>query len=499
MSFIKSLKNAFGFDDAESQEAELEGIDATVVPLKDRAEAHVEAEADGETDGQTSDTSVPDEVAETPLSAEALTATQSIFQTVVKVFNDSLPEFLKQSVNEKSQCEYIYSQLDESIKLYLEQVAADARRQVAGRWEAERKQLMAQMSTLRTKMQKDEEDTAEIKKQQLSAERQKRALGDRVRDLEAQLHKAEAEMEQLSLENKSMANKIRVNAVLGTSEGETEAEAVEAMATQISELTASVEASKNELNQAIEDKGALEKELQQLKEALKASEDKCEAVQAEKNELSQQLESRQEELNDALENLEIVEEMQTQLNQLQEARNNYEAAIKKERDALQASEDKCNALENANSELAREIEIKESSMRRLEDIADSLQKTIEKNLYEHAQMQSAMRAEINKLKEQLEAKNSQTVNLGGELGSGLKGSDAFTDLTRSATSRNGSDPKPSSKPVIISAIDESIEDTDWLVSTPPEVKKSDEADEDFGYKNPQKGKNTENPDQMLLF
>ena len=56
----------------------------------------------------------------------------------------------------------------------------------------------------------------------------------------------------------------------------------------------------------------------------------------------------------------------------------------------------------------------------------------------------------------------------------------------------------------ISAIDESIEDTDWLIATPPppSKRKKEQADEDkpeFGYKEPARKSAPDNPAQMSLW
>ena len=253
MSFIKSLKSAFGFSDPETEEAELEGIDATVVPLKARSEAipadspyHPSAP---DTVVEDADSSAESEAVQTDVT-ESQVVPSEIFDTVVKVFNEALPVFLRDSMNREAQCEYLYRQLDDSMKLYLEKVASETRTRMNDRWEAERRSLQAQMSTLRAKVQKDEEESAETKKQHLSAERQKRALGERVRDLEAQLQKAEAENEQLSLENKSMANKLRVSSVLGTEAPDADFEAAKALAMKVNELTAALEAANTSLDEA---------------------------------------------------------------------------------------------------------------------------------------------------------------------------------------------------------------------------------------------------------
>lgn len=166
MSFIKSLKSAFGFSDPETEEAELEGIDATVVPLKARSEAipadspyHPSApdtvveDADASAESEAVPTDVPD----------SQVVPSEIFDSVVKVFNEALPAFLRDSMNREAQCEFLYRQLDDSMKLYLEKVASETRTRMNDRWEAERRSLQAQMSTLRAKVQKDEEESAETK------------------------------------------------------------------------------------------------------------------------------------------------------------------------------------------------------------------------------------------------------------------------------------------------------------------------------------------------
>ena len=43
----------------------------------------------------------------------------AIFDGVVSIFNSSLPEFLRSSINEEAQKEYIFKSLDESIRKYI--------------------------------------------------------------------------------------------------------------------------------------------------------------------------------------------------------------------------------------------------------------------------------------------------------------------------------------------------------------------------------------------
>ena len=105
---------------------------------------------------------------------------------------------------------------------------------------------------------KEVEDSSEAKKQQLSAERQKRALTDKVRELEKQLADISAENEQYILENKSLVNKLRVTQVLGNEQTETDRGA----AAKIAELAAGLENAQKEL---ADRKEAAENEVENLK------------------------------------------------------------------------------------------------------------------------------------------------------------------------------------------------------------------------------------------
>ena len=55
-----------------------------------------------------------------------------------------------------------------------------------------------------------EQQRSSLREAQLSADRRRRALSDRVNDLESKLATAEAEREQFELENKSLLNKLKV-------------------------------------------------------------------------------------------------------------------------------------------------------------------------------------------------------------------------------------------------------------------------------------------------
>lgn len=112
MSFISGLKKAFGFGDSEFEESELEGIDARVTPLRERMEAESAAVASpGEVAGSGTAAASMAPVPEVPATGVDMSASMvpdEIFESVVRIFNESLPAFLSESVDEKKQREYLY-------------------------------------------------------------------------------------------------------------------------------------------------------------------------------------------------------------------------------------------------------------------------------------------------------------------------------------------------------------------------------------------------------
>lgn len=210
MSFFDKFKRAMGFPSMDEEEIE-EGIDATVTPLRERQQRAGEPEVAPEV-AQTPVAPAPTVAEEAAARAEAMPRPQPevIFSRVVEIFNEALPGFLQKSVDPEKQRQLLYSSLDTSIRNYFEELERMVERRHEARFQADRLRLQEQIDALRLKAQKEEEVNSDAKTRQLSAERQKRALSERVHDLEKRISEIEAENEQYILENKTMANKIRL-------------------------------------------------------------------------------------------------------------------------------------------------------------------------------------------------------------------------------------------------------------------------------------------------
>ena len=120
----------------------------------------------------------------------------------------------------------------------------------------------------------------------------------------------------------------------------------------------------------------------------------------------------------------------------------------------------------------------------LEADSVSLKKTIENNLYKQVESEKQLRKELEELKSQKSVGLTPISHLDDD------------ETVAAIETKN-------KKKVKISAIDESLDDTDWLVSTPPPgtVTRPTPAttDEDFGYQSPSRKQTPENDAQMSLF
>ncbi len=537
MSFFNGLKKAFGFGEDDLDE-EVEGIDARVTPYRRRDEAErsqedavgASADASVSLSDAARDAAQPHAAEPSALEAPAAVSPDVIFEAVVKIFNEALPQFLGESVDEKRQREYLYRALDGSMKSYLEQVAADARRHCGEQFEGERRSLHQEIESLREKARQEENGLEELKKQQLSAERQKRALSEKAHELEKLTATLQAENEQYMLENKSLLNKIRLTSVTASvAEGandETEAIAAkieelnamvasqkaqnEALQAELEAQKAAAEAATSEAVKAETDalKEAAEKADREAKEnmmALDSNRRKLTAVTEQLQTATAEVEHLREQLEEANENLRIVEDLNEKMKKLEETHLRYEAEKRTLRDQLLAQKEELAKRDEEKRTYDEVIAMKDNRIRTLEDQAGSLRKTIENNLYEHARTEGVLREEIERLnnrryqlkEEKQEASAAEPSPADTPAPADAPVAAPAEDAAKEAKPKSRRGRKPKMK---ISAIDESITDTDWLVASPPAKKKGEAEDApEFGYHEPEHRPTPEHPAQMSLW
>lgn len=219
MSLFKTIKRAFGYDaDDEEEEYNIDDPDEAIE----------------------NETSQPDTASESNNNAEAIVEPErptvdtnikgQIFEGVLAIFNQSLPDFLARSVDSEAQKRVLVESLDKSVDDYLNKLLEQAEQYAEQKLKNETDTSRRETERLRAEMQQLEQQRTSLREQQLSADRRRRALADRVTDLEAQLANADAEREQLQLENKSMLNKLKV--------ADVQPAVVEEMSRRIEELQA---------------------------------------------------------------------------------------------------------------------------------------------------------------------------------------------------------------------------------------------------------------------
>ena len=505
MSFFQSLKRALGFGTEQDDYLEDDALDATVIPLRERMLASAESESE-KPDNEPAEESSDEEQFLSSVSPDI------IFTEVLDVFNNNLPPFIKDSVNPEEQRKLLYEMMSESVKNYLHRIEEETEKKITLRLKRERVRLTKEIDSLKEKIEKAENSEQDSKRSQLSAERQKRAMNDRVHDLESQIAGLQAEREQFELENKSLINKLRAASIY-EEDNNTLREQISTLSEQVKKGTAPA-LSQDEIDgiEALREKAEMADKLQAENKALleeielaKAKIEMGTQMMNSQNTIAatarqdlaaktEEAESLSRQLTESIENLESANAEILQLkSELEEAHlkidkiNEIEEQIIRFEDIKIRKESKINELQAEKAELAEELRIKDNEVK-------SLKKTIERNILEQARSERELKDTIESLKQKLPAaaEPSEEDNL----------MPAYQD-----SQIKKAEPKPyqsgrrRKKQIKISAIDDSLDNTDWLVSSPPEgsLEQKSTNDDSFGYV-PQVRKHIpDNDAQMLLF
>lgn len=602
MAFFNKLKSVFGFsgEEYEIEENELSQRDATVTPLAQRRQAASASAKPGEkvvTPGGSAEVA-PCEIQTSELQKG--NCPEAIFNKVVEIFNESLPPFLRECVDPEKQARYIHDALDDSMKSYLAQIDRDADSRMKVKLENGQSALRQEIETLREKTKKIEDTSAEWKEQKLSAERQKRALSERVHDLEKQVDSFNAEKEQYELENKSLVNKLRALSIQDSdmdalrSENETlrneikilkenapktivpavdqeTLKQLDRLKDSVDDLAAQKETLMRERNILANDIVVLKKkceisdvmlndlnhkassaklalaekenqynELLSKYDALVAADAQKPDMELRMQEVLSTAQERQKEIDSLHENLESVhtelmrvnselhnesakvqqltEELRIAKETISQSAENNSAEEISSRDAVIAHQQ--NELAQLRTELkeARE-EVEESrsslaafeeSLIKIDEINESRQKRIAELQQQLKEKESELEATSGQLSEQaklIEAKDEEISSLKATVDNNIQLQAASEALLREEIERLRKSPESTprtkrKKTAQISSIDESLDDTNWLVSTPPEginARPGGVSDSEFGYQAPQHRDEPNNPAQMLLW
>ena len=365
---------------------------------------------------------------------------QRIFGSVIQIFNESLPKFVADSVDPKVQAELIRKALDQDIQKYLDSLSETARQYCEQQWKQTRTALEDEIAAAKAKSAEVQRKSEEFQQRQLSADRQRRALSDRVHDLEAQLTKLEAEREQLDLEKRSLVNRLRVASVQGGTDAPAEAIAdpaeVQKLQQTIAEMQSGIDSLKEQNRVANE---MLEDQRKRLAEAKK-----------ELDEARTLLAAKEKDLADANEAISQFNEVVPQMQKVDEI--------------LSAKEEKIKQLRKTIS--ARDNEI------------TALRKTISDNIRAQAIREKELQSQIDKLQ-----------------GAAPKPATLMT-----ISEPIDEEPTPQISEEELSAIEQSFESGEWFTNSKPVDTPTPRPDDsDFGYQEPKRKKNQPDPNQLSLF
>lgn len=455
MSFVTNIKRAFGFSVEDEEEYDSSSSEFTMSDDDLHAQGIInpfrrEAQPRSVETATPQPEMVDDDLAPDPatLTAGFAAGTDNddlpgaLFDAVIELFNAQAPDFVARCISTDSQRRYIYDSLDEALKGRLQAAVTVSRANPEG-WTEERRALLEEIDRIKAGTKGADDLRKELKASQLSAERQKRALSDRVNDLEMKLSRSEADREQLQLENHALIAKIRSAGIVPDDV-----------------VIAGEDPRIAEKDAKIKEQGA---EIERLAKQVEQLTAKSRLADTMFTDLTAQASKAKQELKEARADLEALNEISGQLDKFEEIKQKKDARIAELTADLDKSRKEVEDSERANLSLTNEIE--------------SLKKTIEANLYNQAASEKELREEIARL-------------------------EALTSA----------EPQPEEKPqpakrrrknrrTRVSAIDESLDNTDWLVAPPDTPMPKDPAvkEDDFGYKEPPHKNIPDNDRQMSLW
>ncbi len=331
MSFFNAIKNIFGFGPDEDLIVETDGdetYESTETEYTPAVEEHIEGL-----------TTVPTLPEIDPVMK------QRIFDGVVEVFNSALPDFLARSIDPAAQTRLLAEKLDRGVDDYLNSLMLTAEQYAEAKLKSATESAMRESERLRSEMQQIDQQRTNLREQQLSADRRRRALADRVNDLETQLASSEAEREQFELENRSLLNKLKV--------ADIQPGVVEEMTHEIEQLKARLA----EQQPAQVDDSALAEAEARIGQLTKENEDlskQFELAQSMYNDLQHQYADEREgrlsaenSLSEARKIIESVAEIQEQMKQVEEVIRKRDERIAKLKSANKKLRDQLTAAEEA--------------------------------------------------------------------------------------------------------------------------------------------------------
>ncbi len=309
---------------------------------------------------------------------------QPLLDKMADLINESIPELVRQSIDKEAEKRNIYNHLLAPFTDYIRFIYEKIQIEGSSQWKQDEIRLKGQVKELNDYIRELAAKQEEFQSQYLSAERQKRALGERVHELEMRIVTFEAEKEQNDMEKSALNNKLKVAAVQEKNKAE-------------------------ELSALQEEKSRLEQELAKLKQEDTDMPEKLKEAIGQVEELRKQLDGLSGEKQEKDTAFELL---QTENADLQEK---YERAMSESKE-LQDS-------------LTTALHAKDDAVRQAVEREDALNKKMESLLLEKqnlSDLSTSYNAEIETIRIQLQDVSQELEsqrNINASLGESVKAKD----------------------------------------------------------------------------
>jgi len=399
-----------------------------------------------------------------------------LFDALIEQFNAAQPDFISKCLSTDAQRAYLLNSLSDSLKQRLNNTGVKIAATSGSNDSAERERLQRRINALEADVKTTETLRQENRKLHLSIERQKRALLDRINDLEAQVAKNHAEREKFFTDKRNPADAALID---------------------------STNARVKELEQTLTERDSKIKELT----------DTIEKIGQTSEELSRTLAERDKQIADETsmrEQLEIKTRMSDEMlndlrNQAAAARREYEETCSQQQQALEQIHEQVASFEQVKARLeARILELKEAlkeakrpereeQIARLNEENASLRHTIENNLYNQANSENRLRNEIKQLRRELEQATTTVISSSpaatyGEHKPAVAEPSPVAPGAPAAPERPA--PRRRGRPKKVK-LDDDLDNTEWF--------SGHKDDPDFGYHEPPRRPSNDNAAQLSLF
>lgn len=481
MSMMTLLRRAFGFSpDSEEEE---EDYDPTVPTYAAGDSRQAQPSRETAVAASADNASMHAVAAATAVeTADNAALPAALFDAVIEVFNSAQPDFIKKCLDTEAQRKFLIESIDSRLREQAEQ----AMRTSANQWKDEKSRLEARISEL----EGDDNAMTVLRKEnsrlQLSVDRQKRALLDRINDLESQLAKQAEEKERFYsrrkpsvLEEELTQAKSRIEeleATVAEKEEQKKAAGGDDIQTE-AEVMESPDAREELLAEH-------ERRIAEHESLIAERDQKIAELTAECGKLREEA-ARQSTLR---EQLEVKTSMSD--NMINDLRNQA-AAARRELETMQ--QEQLQAVEHIQKELDGFEELKarkDAKIAELQESNASLRRTIETNLYNQANSEMRLRKQIKELQSKLDStatavesapEYARPADQGLEIG--------FDDAPKAPEKQSQQRRRGRPRKV---KIDSSLDNTEWF-------SEGKHDDPDFGYHEPPRKPANDNEAQLSLF